>query len=342
LTIADPRGTDCPVIAVSDDFEAMSGYGRHEILQTNMRCMNAGCRMDAQVRAGLRAACQTGAPFTAVVENRKKSGEIFHNLLDLRGLTVARDASGQDIWFLVGVAADVSTMGDSDIPDDHMQDLRKVAIMIRRHLASELSAAAIVEQAEGVHMWPQHTEILETPKWRPGDQLAPRWARKALGNCGLSRPSTLNALPCWDSQWTLTSLPDLSSGVTADSPMIDQFPSSQSDGSMSSRDTFKTMDYVPTLASLPELSVTEDGQVQKQGDEGTKDSSCGSASAEAPDSSGLAEDESTGKEISSRPAVGPSIEELPVRMGGRLALLILFGVAAVVGLLPLIRFRKRR
>lgn len=38
----------------------------------------------------LREASVSGAPFTAILPNRKRSGELFLNLLDVRGLTVAR------------------------------------------------------------------------------------------------------------------------------------------------------------------------------------------------------------------------------------------------------------
>lgn len=42
-------------------------------------------------------------------QNRRKTGELFVNLLDLRGLRVAKDAeTGEDIWYLVGSLVDSS------------------------------------------------------------------------------------------------------------------------------------------------------------------------------------------------------------------------------------------
>jgi len=91
VTIASPKGQDYPLVAVSKEFETMTGYLRSEILGVNCRFLNQGVDMDPHDLMNLRIASQTGAPFTAVIPNRKKSGELFLNLLDVRGLTVARE-----------------------------------------------------------------------------------------------------------------------------------------------------------------------------------------------------------------------------------------------------------
>ncbi|CAE8711010.1 unnamed protein product [Polarella glacialis] len=100
----------------------------------------------------LRMACETGAPFTGVLMNCRKNGEFFFNLLDLRGLTVARNnVTGKELWFLVGIQADVTDCIElsedferarfSDVgPLDHMQ---QVASSIRANLADKLSALAV-------------------------------------------------------------------------------------------------------------------------------------------------------------------------------------------------------
>ena len=44
-------------------------------------------------------------------QNRRKTGELFVNLLDMRGLCVAKDAeTGEDIWYLVGIWTEWTAM----------------------------------------------------------------------------------------------------------------------------------------------------------------------------------------------------------------------------------------
>ena len=46
VSVADPRSADAYLIAVSDQFEIMTGYSRSEILQKNCRFLNDGCTFD--------------------------------------------------------------------------------------------------------------------------------------------------------------------------------------------------------------------------------------------------------------------------------------------------------
>merc|ERR1719146_546115 len=91
----------------------------------------------------LRRCSKTGEPFTAILENRKKNGDLFLNLLDLRGLTVATNPeTGEPLWFLVGVQADVTDVADSDMPGDHWNELQKVAEAIRSTISQPLAKMA--------------------------------------------------------------------------------------------------------------------------------------------------------------------------------------------------------
>ncbi|CAK0791601.1 unnamed protein product, partial [Prorocentrum cordatum] len=171
VSIGDPRSEDCPLIAVSDEFEAMTGYSREEILGRNCRILNRDCQLgDCDLR-GLRRACETGAPFTKVLLNRRKSGDLFLNLLDLRGLTVARKPGGQDLWFLVGIQADVTRHSMSCL-EGTVADLHKVATSIREQLKDRLSeiavAGSISRHAGTPGLW--HPVI--KARWKPGEQLA--------------------------------------------------------------------------------------------------------------------------------------------------------------------------
>ncbi|CAJ1453655.1 unnamed protein product [Effrenium voratum] len=132
VTVANPQGEDCPLIAVSKEFETMTGYTRNEILGVNCRFLNQGVDMNPQDLAHLREASASGAPFTAILPNRKKSGELFLNLLDVRGLTVARDkTTGEELWYLIGIQADVSELGEEQVPEDHFIELQMLSDFIR-------------------------------------------------------------------------------------------------------------------------------------------------------------------------------------------------------------------
>lgn len=212
VSVADPRSPDAYLIAVSDRFETMTGYSRPEILGKNCRFLNDGCRVNSEDLLRLRGAVKTGEPFTGVLENRRKSGELFLNLLDLHGLTVARDVStGDDLWFLVGIQADVSELSPSKLAKAE-REVHCVANDIREKLADELSALAIsgalkftVSTVSG-HLRSNKPEdsdeaiwsLLPTPQWRgvggetlsgeglerpfaPPATVAPAKAAKSLG-----------------------------------------------------------------------------------------------------------------------------------------------------------------
>jgi len=140
VTIADPEGNDLPLIAVSEAFESMTGYKRSEILGVNCRFLSQGCPVSPIDLMGLRLASESGSAFTALLPNRKKSGEMFINLLDLRGLTIARHLeTDAEVWYLIGIQADVTGLTESTIPEDHLAELQELARMIRGKLKKELS-----------------------------------------------------------------------------------------------------------------------------------------------------------------------------------------------------------
>ena len=51
VTVANPQSEDSPLIAVSEEFETMTGFSRHEILGVNCRFLNQGVDMNPQERA---------------------------------------------------------------------------------------------------------------------------------------------------------------------------------------------------------------------------------------------------------------------------------------------------
>ena len=50
VTVANPQGEDFPLIAVSEEFETMTGYTRNEILGVNCRFLNQGVDMNPQAQ----------------------------------------------------------------------------------------------------------------------------------------------------------------------------------------------------------------------------------------------------------------------------------------------------
>jgi PAS domain-containing protein len=198
VTIADPKKDDVPLIAASEKFENITGFSRAEVLGKNCRFLQEGCVLDVQDLFCIRSAIETGAPFTAVLTNRRKSGELFLNLLDLRGLTVARNPrTGEELWFLVGIQADVTNLasegeGTSQKLEEHIGEMQELASSIRVKLADELSAMAVAgalhadfdvvtpSREETESMPPDGWCLLSSAHWRNQELQLPWCVRPTL------------------------------------------------------------------------------------------------------------------------------------------------------------------
>lgn len=173
VTIADPRGDDFPLIAVSEAFEKMTGYKRSEIIGANCRFLNQGCPISPSDLVGLRLASESGSAFTALLPNRKKSGEMFINLLDLRGLTIATDVeTHEELWYLIGIQADITGLSKWNVPEDHVAELQEIAAEIRNKLVKEISRLAADGMEDRQVTDPQKVsksyKLLQEPLWRKG------------------------------------------------------------------------------------------------------------------------------------------------------------------------------
>eukprot|EP00438_Fugacium_kawagutii_P008164 Skav203339 [mRNA] locus=scaffold284:625594:657961:- [translate_table: standard] len=173
VSIADPSQPDMlhgwPLVAVSPAFEAMTGragYPCEEIVGLNCRFLNHDCEMSVSQRVKLRRACQTGKPFTGLLQldshhsrlrrrqNRRKTGELFVNLLDMRGLRVAKDAeTGEDIWYLVGIQSDVTDLNQ----DAQTSEIQK------RH-GRELKGWQVLRSTEGIGLMPVFADVAVTSR----------------------------------------------------------------------------------------------------------------------------------------------------------------------------------
>mmetsp|Transcript_105628 Transcript_105628/g.209869 ORF Transcript_105628/g.209869 Transcript_105628/m.209869 type:complete len:519 (+) Transcript_105628:307-1863(+) len=145
VTISDPRLPDCPVVAVSDHFQTITGYAREDVVGNNVAAMlSSGCKLGNLDKEQLRRASETGEPYTKVFVHRKKTGELFLDLMDLRGLNVAHNPRTNDnIWFLVCIQADVTHMGEENIPAHQMKQLHEVAECLRSALADRVAAMGV-------------------------------------------------------------------------------------------------------------------------------------------------------------------------------------------------------
>lgn len=171
VSVADPSQPDVPLVAVSPAFEQMTGYSCQEVVGKNCRFLNHDCGTNFDLRYKLRRSCQTGRPYTCLLQNRSKSGELFWNLLDLRGLTVAKDVvTGEDIWYLVGIQSDVSNLVDQEgnlqeeIQEKHAKELQAVAEHLRKELQAEFAALAMASQpklVKGMHASTEEDDALQ-------------------------------------------------------------------------------------------------------------------------------------------------------------------------------------
>mmetsp|Transcript_46852 Transcript_46852/g.134995 ORF Transcript_46852/g.134995 Transcript_46852/m.134995 type:complete len:595 (-) Transcript_46852:187-1971(-) len=122
VTLARPQDPDCPLIGCSKGFEVLTGFRRSEILGKNCRFLNRGCTIRADTRLRLRMAIRTGDVFSGTLQNRRKDGEVFENLLYICPLRV-----GVSIYIL-GIQADMTGEGDDSTPlDVTTAELQRIA-----------------------------------------------------------------------------------------------------------------------------------------------------------------------------------------------------------------------
>lgn len=141
VLVADPGSLDSDLIAISDGFVDLTHFSRDEVIGENCRFLNEGCPpMPQAQRQRLARCCETGEPFTAVLVNRRKTGEFFLNLLDMRGLILARSEDGlEHLWVLIACQQDVTHMDREQLPTNHIAQLRQVANRIRKRLLKQLN-----------------------------------------------------------------------------------------------------------------------------------------------------------------------------------------------------------
>jgi len=184
VTVADPSKPDCPLIAVSDAFARITGYRKEHILGRNCRFLNTDCCIDPQDLMRLRLAEQSGTRTTVLLPNRKKNGMLFTNLLDVCGFKVAKDLdTNKDIWYLVGVQADVTGLMDDEMPEDHLCMLHEVATNIKTKLAHDLQKMVLDAASKTDTGQTRRIKVLQEPDWL-GDIRTSDERKKASSTAG--------------------------------------------------------------------------------------------------------------------------------------------------------------
>jgi len=96
VVISNPWHSDNPMIYVSEEFEAQTGYSPKEALGRNCRFLQ-GPETDPKAVEAIRAALAARTTFTIDIVNYRKSGERFVNRLRIRPLF---DEQGELLYFV--------------------------------------------------------------------------------------------------------------------------------------------------------------------------------------------------------------------------------------------------
>mmetsp|Transcript_54562 Transcript_54562/g.127564 ORF Transcript_54562/g.127564 Transcript_54562/m.127564 type:complete len:509 (+) Transcript_54562:58-1584(+) len=162
VSVADPDSLDSDLIAVSEGFLEMTGFTREEVIGENCRFLNCGCPIPDEQRQEIIHSVETGDPFTAVLVNRKKDGELFLNFIDFRGLVLARNArSREDIWILIASQLDVTNLPLNELPENHQPILQRTASRIHKRITKQLNELGL---AGAMALFRLHAEKLESGK----------------------------------------------------------------------------------------------------------------------------------------------------------------------------------
>ncbi|QSZ31438.1 hypothetical protein DSL72_001003 [Monilinia vaccinii-corymbosi] len=115
FVVCDLREPDCPIIYVSDVFERLTGYSKHEVLGRNCRFLQSP---DGKIQAGerrldtentkvyeLKKAVDTRAETQQAIINYRKGGQPFMNLLTMIPIPANDDDPG--VSLMVGFQVDV-------------------------------------------------------------------------------------------------------------------------------------------------------------------------------------------------------------------------------------------
>eukprot|EP00931_Biecheleriopsis_adriatica_P035071 TRINITY_DN20210_c0_g1_i1.p1 TRINITY_DN20210_c0_g1~~TRINITY_DN20210_c0_g1_i1.p1 ORF type:complete len:670 (+),score=115.72 TRINITY_DN20210_c0_g1_i1:96-2012(+) len=139
VCICDPLQEDCPIVAVSCGFEALTGYAETDVLGQNCRFLNTPRASEVleEPRAQLRAAAHGERTFLGVLPNVRKDGSYFENCLHVSSI----DVQGRSL--VVGIQMEVAKEVDGSAAHmDHevLGAARKVHSALRHWQRSSLAS----------------------------------------------------------------------------------------------------------------------------------------------------------------------------------------------------------
>ena len=158
LVVTDPLQADNPIVYVSPGFEALVGYTFKECFGKNCRFLQApggevqqGAprrHCDPKVANQLRKETEEDQESQVLIQNYKKSGESFLNLVTIIPVTL-EVSGGTDATFFVGLQCDINQISAPSIPEPQLS-MGSVAMLDTRPLSQNPpSKGAIVRSNSG-------------------------------------------------------------------------------------------------------------------------------------------------------------------------------------------------
>jgi len=125
VSIAVTHLADTPLIYVNPAFERLTGYTRGEVIGRNCRFLQSGLA-NAPERRIIRDALATGQGCTVEIENIRKDGRRFINLLKLRPVY-----TGQ-AWpaYYIGFQSDITAQREAEQAKDSIIDAAPVGMLV--------------------------------------------------------------------------------------------------------------------------------------------------------------------------------------------------------------------
>ena len=124
VVVADMRERDAPLVWVSEQFSAITGYHRSEVVGKNCRYLQGSDRLQPELEQ-VREAIRYGKSVTVILRNYRKDGTWFWNELTL----VPQPGEGGTIHYYIGLIRDVTAAKENldqavrDARDDRLTGL---------------------------------------------------------------------------------------------------------------------------------------------------------------------------------------------------------------------------
>jgi PAS domain S-box-containing protein len=126
IVIGDATRPDIPLIYVNAAFERLTGYGRADVLDRNCRLLSAE-PPDHPVRQALREAVRTRSGGSFRLRNKRRSGAVFWNQIDLHPVPDAGPAARFVVATQTDVTAEVEASRSRDRLGARLADIAQLS-----------------------------------------------------------------------------------------------------------------------------------------------------------------------------------------------------------------------